>query len=63
MCKVWFFSNFFINLFNKNVIDIYYNGNIILFMGINENLMKVYGYEFDLFIFNEMMSLLEFIVN
>lgn len=42
--------------FNKTATDIHFNGNIIRFVGVNDDIMAAHGLESDLLIINEAMG-------
>lgn len=54
--KVWKTFDMPMGVFNKSASDIYYNGNIIKFTGINDDLDRVEGFESDLLWINEIIS-------
>jgi hypothetical protein len=55
--KVWTaYFNYPREHFNKTASDIYFNGNIIRFVGVNDDIMTAHGLESDLLIINEAMG-------
>lgn len=54
--KVWKRFGFPMRHFNKTASDIHFNGNIIRFVGINDDIMKAHGYESDLLVINEALG-------
>jgi phage terminase large subunit len=61
--KVWPMFNLPMHHFNKTASDIHINGNIIRFVGINDDIMTAHGLESDLLIINETMGVSEESVN
>lgn len=51
--QVWRLYGFPMYHFNKTATNIEFNGNIIRFVGVNDDIMKAHGYESDLLIGNE----------
>jgi len=45
------------HFFNKSATEIHYNGNIIRFVGVNDDIMTAHGLESDLLICNEAMGI------
>lgn len=55
--NVWYLYGLPLNgNFHKRATPIHFNGNIINFIGINDNIMKAHGLESDLLIINEAMG-------
>jgi PBSX family phage terminase large subunit len=55
--KVWIYQfGYPATHFNKTASDIHFNGNIIRFVGINDDIMTSHGLESDLLIINEAMG-------
>lgn len=55
--KVWGLFKFPAGDFNKSATDIYFNGNTIRFVGVNDDIMTAHGLESDLLIANETMGI------
>lgn len=54
--KVWNLYRLDGRHFNKTASDIYYNNNVIRFVGVNDDIMTAHGLESDLLIGNEWMG-------
>ncbi len=55
--KVWKLYGFPSHHFNKTATNIEFNGNVIRFVGVNDDIMKAHGYESDLLVGNEAMGI------
>jgi len=54
--KVWDDFNLPLSYFNKSATEIHHNGNIITFIGINDDIMSAHGLESDLLWINETLA-------
>ena len=57
--KVWRKAGLSVSPFNKSATEIEYNGNLIRFVGINDDIMTAYGLESDLLWINEAINISE----
>ena len=55
--KVWALYQLPTHHFNKTATEIHYNGNVIRFIGINDDIMTSHGLESDLLVINETMGI------
>lgn len=54
---VWELFGLPLRHFNKTATAIYFNGNVIKFVGVNDNIMKAHGLESDLLLVSETMEI------
>ena len=57
--EVWGLFGYDLRVFNKTASEIHYNGNIISFLGVNDDPMRAMGLESDLALMGEAMSLIK----
>lgn len=57
--EVWRLFGYDTGVFNKTASEIHYNGNIISFLGVNDDPMRAMGLESDLALMGEAMSLIK----
>ena len=57
--EVWGLFGYDTSLFNKSATEIHYNGNIITFMGVNDDPERAKGLESDIAFLGEAMSLVK----
>jgi len=57
--EVWGLFGYDLRVFNKTASEIHYNGNVISFLGVNDDPMRAMGLESDLALMGEAMSLIK----